>query len=164
MLPADMKFLTRFSNPRRLMSGEAGYYFTNLCVAVEFIEKKVSGAFLNISEDDFQKYINGEAVPKTNSQLNTYLCDGLRTMCSNEAAMKKLAEKNEARRKKIDYLAEQIDVHMETNRSKLEECQVFAADIERKLKPAFGEFLNDLKDKNRDQATKLIPFTLKEYL
>lgn len=163
MLPADMKYLTRFSNPRRLMSGETGYYFTNLCCALEFIEK-ASGASLNISEEDFQKYISGEATPETNSQLNTYLCDGLRTMCSNEASLERLNENNEARRKKIESLAEQIDVHIETNRSKLNESLAFASEVKEKLAPTFPEFFEELRNKNKDLAAKLLPSKLRHYL
>uniref|UniRef100_A0A6G1SLY5 Rab5 GDP/GTP exchange factor n=1 Tax=Aceria tosichella TaxID=561515 RepID=A0A6G1SLY5_9ACAR len=133
MLPADMKYLTRFSNPRRLMSGETGYYFTNLCCALEFIEK-ASGASLNISEEEFNRYINGEAVPETKSQFHTYLCDGLRTMCSNDAALKQLQTSQEARAKKMDSLLEQIDVHLETNRAKLREMKEFSENLNEKLK------------------------------
>lgn len=133
MLPADMKYLTRFSNPRRLMSGETGYYFTNLSCALEFIEK-ASGASLNISEEEFTRYMNGEAVPKTKSQFHTYLCDGLRTMCSNDAALKELHKSQDARSKKMDSLLEQIEVHIETNRAKLREMDDFSMSLNERLK------------------------------
>lgn len=160
MLPADMKYLTRFSNPRRLMSGETGYYFTNLCCALEFIEK-ASGASLNISEEEFRKYVNGEAIPETNSQISTYLCDGLRTMCSNDAALKKLRRRSESRQSKIENLMEAIDVHLETNRSKLREMHTFASTLREKLKPSLPKFFLDIMEQNKDLASKLLPPYLK---
>ena len=161
MLPADMKYLTRFSNPRRLMSGETGYYFTNLCCALEFIER-ASGASLNISEDEFRRYVNGEAIPETKSQFHTYLCDGLRTMCSNDAALKKLRRQSEVRCSKIDNLSEQIDVHLETNRAKLMEMQAFSDNLKEKLKPDLPKFYLELKERSRELAARLVPSQLRQ--
>lgn len=161
MLPADMKYLTRFSNPRRLMSGETGYYFTNLSCALEFIEK-ASGASLNISEEQFKKFVNGEEVPETNSQFNTYLCDGLRTMCSNDAALNQLRRRNEVRQSKFENLMEQIDIHIETIRAKLRDRHVFATNLKQKLKPNFPKFYIELREQNKELANRLLPSYLRQ--
>jgi len=160
MLPADMKYLTRFSNPRRLMSGETGYYFTNLCCALEFIEK-ATGASLNISEEDFNRYTSGEAVPDTRSEFHTYLCDGLRTMCANDAALKKLKERQEARSLKMNQLMEQIDVHIETNRAKQEEMERFSSTLRDKLQPSLPTFFEDIKQVDSKLANRLLPSKLR---
>lgn len=158
MLPADMKFLTHFSNPQRLMNGETGYYFTNLCCALEFI-KKASGASLNISEADFAKYVSGEAYPETESQLNTYLCDGLRTMCSNSAAMKQLRRRHEARQVEVDALIKDIDADLEARRARLESFKFDNADS---MKPKLPDFIKDLAVNNKDLALKLVPFYVRQ--
>ncbi|XP_069082972.1 rab5 GDP/GTP exchange factor [Pleurodeles waltl] len=95
-LQSNIQYITRFCNPNRLMTGEDGYYFTNLCCAMAFIEK-LDAQSLNLSEEDFDRYMSGQASPKKQDSENwsSSMCLGVKQMHKNLDLISQLNERQE---------------------------------------------------------------------
>lgn len=120
-LHSNINYISRFSSPMRVMSGEAGYYFTNLCGAISFIEN-LSAENLKMSENDFNTkmgYVDG----KTDADLLLEEDDGvedeerilvLKSCCQG---MKELTDRLQL----MLVEAEELDVKMKEFREGLRE-------------------------------------------
>lgn len=92
-LKSNINFITRFCNASRLMTGEGGYYFTNLCCAVSFIEN-LTAESLNMAEEDFNAYMSGERVPANTWESALTICESIHLMCEHITLLDELKSKN----------------------------------------------------------------------
>ncbi|XP_035581188.1 rab5 GDP/GTP exchange factor-like isoform X2 [Zalophus californianus] len=95
-LQSNIQYITHFCNPSRLMAGEDGYYFTNLCCAVAFIEK-LDAQSLNLSQEDFDLYMSSQTSPRKQESENWVpdACLGVKQMYKNLDLLSQLNERQE---------------------------------------------------------------------
>ncbi|XP_059483544.1 rab5 GDP/GTP exchange factor isoform X2 [Neocloeon triangulifer] len=93
-LKSNINYITRFCNGSRLMSGEAGYYFTNLCCAVSFVEN-LTAESLNMPFDEFDQYMSGKVVPISSWDSALLMCEGMHVINEQLSTLKELDQKNQ---------------------------------------------------------------------
>ena len=87
-IQSNINFITRFSNESRLGSGEEGYYFTNLCCALNFIES-LTAASLNLPQSEFDSFMSGD-IPPGSWGATLISCDGVQSVNTSLATMSEL--------------------------------------------------------------------------
>ncbi|KAH8303678.1 hypothetical protein KR018_011150 [Drosophila ironensis] len=92
-LHSNINFVTRFTNASRVMSGEGGYYFTNLCSAIAFIEN-LNGESLGISGEEFEALMSGQQPYSTPWESALLACESLHLISENMKRMEVLQKKN----------------------------------------------------------------------
>ncbi|XP_016984150.1 rab5 GDP/GTP exchange factor [Drosophila rhopaloa] len=92
-LHSNINFVTRFTNASRVMSGESGYYFTNLCSAIAFIEY-LNGESLGISGEEFDALMSGQQPYSSPWESALLGCESLHLISENMKRMEMLQKKN----------------------------------------------------------------------
>lgn len=107
-LKSNILYVTRFCKDSRLMQGEAGYYFTNLCCAVSFIEN-LTAESLNMPEEEFQAYMSGKVTTVSAWDSALVACEGMHQLCEHLALLKDLKERNLTIQEEKKKLMEDMD-------------------------------------------------------
>ncbi|KAJ8917837.1 hypothetical protein NQ315_010749 [Exocentrus adspersus] len=107
-LKSNILYVTRFCNDSRLMQGEAGYYFTNLCCAVSFIEN-LTAESLNMPEQEFQAYMSGEVTCVSAWESALVACEGMHQLCEHLALLKGLSERTTVVKESSQKLREDME-------------------------------------------------------
>lgn len=99
-LHSNMNFINRFSNATRIMSGEGGYYFTNLSCAISFIEN-LSNESLSLSKDEFDEFLSAEGSINTPWETALMACSCFNDFSEN---MKDIQELNKRNNKNMEAI------------------------------------------------------------
>lgn len=92
-LHSNINYINRFSNANRIMSGETGYYFTNLCCAISFIEN-LTFESVQLTKEEFDELMSGENRVHSAWESALMACESINLISSNLKIMKDLSERN----------------------------------------------------------------------
>ncbi|CAI5444299.1 unnamed protein product [Caenorhabditis angaria] len=62
LIQSNVKFISRFSTPNRVMSGETAYFFTHLSCALQFVQE-MNHESLRMEKTEFEAYTSGQLAP-----------------------------------------------------------------------------------------------------
>ncbi|KAL1243440.1 Rab5 GDP/GTP exchange factor [Trichinella spiralis] len=170
LILSNVKFISRFTLPSKLMSGEAGYYFTNLCCALDFIQN-LNAESLKMHPQEFEAYTCGQLVPPLNrTPISSH--PSLKSLRASLAALEDLREKLEKLQYKLNDLDETVrrqlfDFHQQIydcmNKKNLNEdfpfledcCSIVTSDVATKTSNSdqLSKLENTLSEEEKEQIS-----------
>ncbi|PAV65380.1 hypothetical protein WR25_19305 isoform D [Diploscapter pachys] len=106
LIQSNVKFISRFALASRVMSGESGYFFTNLSCALQFVQE-MNHESLRMNQDEFEAYTSGHLAPPL-SLMNCACNQAIGSMERSLAEVGELLKKQQQLLVKI----EELDVKM----------------------------------------------------
>nr|CAG4641561.1 EOG090X03G5 [Eurycercus lamellatus] len=150
---SNLNFITRFAAPGRLLQGEGGYYFTNLCCAVSFLENLTSDS-LGLPAEEFDRYMSGKSIPFTSLQAGVMVSEGLRLMYQNMSTLSELKHKEQQIQQQMEELKSDMKNFNESmNREVVEGLEQFPIQIRGRKAPVKP----DEEQPDESDALKLLP-------
>ncbi|XP_044179322.1 rab5 GDP/GTP exchange factor-like [Acropora millepora] len=111
MLHSNVQYISRFCIPNKLMMGEAGYFFTNLCAALSFIEN-INAQALSMTEEEFNRKMFGDDTDSSEQSKASpeppVTCKGLELMKANLEILGGLRERQMKLKKDALCLQEEM--------------------------------------------------------
>ncbi|KAL3085287.1 hypothetical protein niasHS_010356 [Heterodera schachtii] len=150
LIQSNLKFISRFGLPSRHMRGEYGYYYTNLSSAIYFIQD-MNAASLQISEEEFERYMSGRTVPPPRNSISTSV---VRSFENSLHKLDKLKRQEEALGQKTEELEATIDSGMASFKERIRQ---FAADdgpLSEDIKEGIRKALCSDDDRSNESTAK----------
>ncbi|XP_017779168.1 PREDICTED: rab5 GDP/GTP exchange factor [Nicrophorus vespilloides] len=117
-LKSNILYITRFCNDSRLMQGEPGYYFTNLCCAVSFIEN-LTAESLSMNSEQFTSYMSGDSNVISTWESALFACEGMHQLTQHLSLMKDLTERTATIKSRAEELREKMQSLKDEIKSKV---------------------------------------------
>ncbi|KJH43554.1 a20-like zinc finger [Dictyocaulus viviparus] len=108
LIQSNVKFISRFALPSRIMSGESGYFFTNLSCALQFVQD-MNYASLKMDRSEFEAYTSGDLVPPLH-EMNCGCNQALGSMEDSLVRVRELIGRQRALSIKIDEVKRRLSV------------------------------------------------------
>ncbi|TKR92687.1 hypothetical protein L596_007292 [Steinernema carpocapsae] len=122
LIQSNVKFISRFALPFRVMRGESGYYFTNLSCALQFVQN-MNAESLNMPKDEFEGYTSGRQVVPLN-KMSCGCNQALKSMENSTVLVNQLLD----RQKELMAQMKEFEDVIEKDRNDISEHALAAED------------------------------------